>query len=64
MRALLLPIARLSPRVLIIAVATFIVAASTGCVSKRTVREGGRVVEQKYVFRAPLLEAFQSSGEE
>lgn len=35
-----------------------------GCVNKRTITEGGRVVEEKFVFRAPLIEAFQNSKDD
>ena len=41
-----------------------ILTLTNGCVNKRTITEGGRVVEEKFVFRAPLVEAFQNSKDD
>ena len=33
----------------------------SGCLTKRTVTEGGRTVSQKYVIKRPVKEAVQNS---
>ena len=41
--------------------AAVVALSLTGCLTHRTVTQGGRTVKDDYVFKRPLKEAFQNS---
>jgi hypothetical protein len=43
------------------AMAVILAATLTGCLTKRTVTQGGQTVSEEYVFKRPLKEAIGNS---
>lgn len=43
------------------ALPAILMLATSGCLTRRTVSQGGNTVESKYVFKRPLKEAIQNS---
>lgn len=50
-----------SQRLLKYLLAAVMTLSLTGCLTRRTVTEGGRTVKQQYVFKRPLKEAVRNS---
>ena len=42
-------------------IAVVLAASLTGCLTRRTVTEGGHTVSQEYVIKRPLKEAIENS---